>query len=79
VLLAFARDLEVPPPEALSVYAEVVLVRRPKGGDPRRDPAFRAALLQTVRKWGITGVRLETCEMEEYATPGHPGIYYFNC
>jgi GT2 family glycosyltransferase len=66
VLLAFTQDLETPPPGILSVYAEVILVRRPKGEHPRRDPAFRAALRQTVRQWRIRNVRLETREMEEY-------------
>jgi GT2 family glycosyltransferase len=66
VLLAFAGDLDTPPPEVLSVYAEVVLVRRPQGELERRDPAFRAALRQTLRKWRVPSVRLEGREMEEY-------------
>ena len=66
VLLAYTEDLAAPPPEVLSVYAEVVLVRRPKGERQRRDPAFRAALRQTVRKWRVRKVRLETREMQEY-------------
>jgi GT2 family glycosyltransferase len=66
VLLAFTEDLAAPPPAILSVYAEVILVRRPKAAHPRRDPAFRAALRQTVRQWRIPKVRLETREMEQY-------------
>ncbi len=66
VLVAFTRDLQTPPPELLSVYAEVVLVHRRNGDRRHLDPAFRAALRQTMRKWPIRKVRLETREMEAY-------------
>jgi GT2 family glycosyltransferase len=72
VLVAFTGKLDTPPPEILSVYAEVVLVRRPEGARQRRDPAFRAALRQTVRKWRIGKVRLDTREMPEYAADCAP-------
>jgi len=72
VLLAFTEDLETPPPGVLSVYAEVVLVRRTKGEHERRDPAFSAALRQTLRKWRIRKVRLETREMKEYGSDCAP-------
>ena len=66
VLVAFTKDLDAPPPEILSVYAEVVLVRRRTSGRQRTDPAFRAAIRQTMRKWRIEKVRLETRRMEAY-------------
>jgi GT2 family glycosyltransferase len=66
VLVTFTKDLDAPPPEILSVYAEVVLVRRRRGERQHPDPAFRAALGQTMRKWRIQKVRLETREMEAY-------------
>ena len=66
VLVAFTRDLQTPPPELLSVYAEVILVHRRNGDRRHLDPAFHAALRQTMRKWPIRKVRLETREMEAY-------------
>ena len=66
VLLAFTPELGTPPPQVLSVYAEVVLVREPN------RLAFRAALRQTLRKWRIGKVRLETREMAEYAADCAP-------
>jgi GT2 family glycosyltransferase len=65
VLVAFTQGGAAPPPETLAVYAEVVLVRRDA-------LAFRAALRQTVRKWRIGSVRLETREMEAYAADCAP-------
>ncbi len=65
VLLAFSDGAAAPPPEILSTYSEVVLVRS-------SDPAFRAALRQTVRKWRIPRVRLEIGEIEEYASDCAP-------
>jgi GT2 family glycosyltransferase len=67
VLVTLTKDLDIPPPEILAVYAEVVLVRRRTGERRHPNPAFRAAIRQTIRKWGLGRVRLETRQMEEYA------------
>ena len=64
VLVALTGKLSTPPPEVLAVYAEVVLVRG--------EDAFRAALRQTIRKWGIGKVRLEGGAMQEYAADCAP-------
>ncbi len=65
VIVAFADTLQVPAPEILAAFAEVVLVRRVKGRDGN-STAFRAALQQTVRKWRPTEARLETKGMTQH-------------
>jgi rhodanese-related sulfurtransferase len=75
VLVTFANHLETPPPEVLAVYAEVVLVRRRNGARQHANPAFRAALRQTMRKWRIEKVRLESRPMEAYVPDCAPAEF----
>jgi O-antigen biosynthesis protein len=66
VIIAFAEALATPPRNILAACAEVVLVRRTKGREGN-GTAFRAALLQTLRKWRPTEARLETKGMAQYS------------
>jgi hypothetical protein len=62
VRVVWVERLETPASETLEECAEVVVVRRSGGA-----LAFRAALQQTVRKWGPGVVYLDGCEMSEFA------------
>jgi O-antigen biosynthesis protein len=65
ILVAYSDNLQRPPEDLMAECAEVVLVRRAKGRDGN-SVAFRAALLQTLRKWRPIEVRLETQGMTRY-------------
>jgi O-antigen biosynthesis protein len=71
VLVAYTDNLQRPPAELMGECAEVVLVRRAKGRDGN-SVAFRAALLQTLRKWRPIEVRLETQGMTRYVADCGP-------
>jgi GT2 family glycosyltransferase/glycosyltransferase involved in cell wall biosynthesis len=83
VLVAFCDELAAPPPELLSICCEVVLVRR-RGSHYRRDTprpdiveefdseTYRAALMQTIRKWQPAIVQLEFTQMAQYAAACRP-------
>jgi GT2 family glycosyltransferase len=75
VLVTFTKDLDVPPPEILAVYAEIVLVRRRQHERQHPNPAFRAALRQSMRKWRLEKVRLETRQMEIYVPDCAPAEF----
>ena len=83
VLVAFSESMAEPPPEALDICAEIVLVRRqgshalPFTGRPEvveefDSPAFHAALRQTVRKWRPALAQLEFTQMAQYAADCAP-------
>ena len=61
-MVEMVERLEPPPAEVLGTTAEVVMVLRSRGA-----AAFRAALLQTLRKWRPETVVLNGKEMAEYA------------
>ncbi len=67
VLVAFTKRLATPSPEILAASAEVVLVL-----EGAASPAFRAALHQTVRKWGPAVAHLEAPQMAQYAADCAP-------
>jgi len=78
VLVVFAESLEPPAPEILEITVETVLVRRagshalPFTGRPDvveefSSPSFRAALVQTVKKWQPAIAQLEFTQMAQYA------------
>jgi len=71
VLVTFDNQLRTPPEEMLSLYAEVVVVRRWEG-EHHPIPAFRAALSQTIHKWQLKKVRMESRLMEPYAPDCEP-------
>jgi GT2 family glycosyltransferase len=75
VLVTFTYDQTAPPPEILSQYAEVVLVRRRRGERVHPNPAFRAALRQSMRKWRLSKVRLEARQMEAYVPDCAPAEF----
>jgi GT2 family glycosyltransferase/glycosyltransferase involved in cell wall biosynthesis len=83
VLVAFTDRLEPPPPEMLAICCEVVVVHRagshslPFKGLPDvveefASPAYRSALLQTVRKWQPAIAQLELTQMAQYAADCAP-------
>jgi GT2 family glycosyltransferase/glycosyltransferase involved in cell wall biosynthesis len=78
ILVVFTEIAEPPPAEVLELFVETVLVRRagshslPFTGRPDvveefASPSFRAALEQTVRKWGPAVAQLEFTQMAQYA------------
>ena len=78
VLVTFVDELHTPAEELLDICLEIVQVRRvgshvkPDRGRPDvveefDTPAFRAALLQTVRKWKPAIAQLEFTQMAMYA------------
>jgi GT2 family glycosyltransferase/glycosyltransferase involved in cell wall biosynthesis len=78
VLVVFTDSLEPPAPEIRGIFVEIVLVRRagshslPFTGRPDvveefAAPSFRAALIQTVRKWQPSIAQLEFTQMAQYA------------
>ncbi len=83
ILVAFVEELTPPPPEVLDLTSEIVLVRRvgshlrrstgrPDAVEEFDSPAYRAALRQTVRKWGPAIVQLEFTQMAQYAREAAP-------
>jgi GT2 family glycosyltransferase len=75
ILVTLDTELRTPPPEILSLYAEVVLVRKRTGERQHPNPAFRGALRQTMRKWQLTKVRMETRMMEDYVPDCAPAEF----
>ncbi|HEY7388058.1 MAG TPA: glycosyltransferase [Bryobacteraceae bacterium] len=83
VLVVFTESLEPPAPEILAIAIEIVLVRRagshslPYTGRPEvveefASASFRAALIQTVRKWQPAIAQLEFTQMAQYAPACSP-------
>jgi GT2 family glycosyltransferase/glycosyltransferase involved in cell wall biosynthesis len=83
LLVAFTEHAAPPPPEVLDLCAEVVLVHRagshdlPFTGRPEvveefASASFRAALQQTVRKWGPAIAQLEFTQLAQYAADCAP-------
>jgi GT2 family glycosyltransferase/glycosyltransferase involved in cell wall biosynthesis len=83
VLVVFTESLEPPAPEILDIAVEIVLVRRagshslPFTGRPDvveefASASFRAALIQTVRKWQPAIAQLEFTQMAQYAPACSP-------
>jgi glycosyltransferase involved in cell wall biosynthesis len=78
VLITFVDELHTPAQELLEICTEIVQVKR-HGSHVRADagrpdvveefdsPAFRAALRQTIVKWGPDVVQLEFTQMAQYA------------
>jgi O-antigen biosynthesis protein len=69
VLMTFVDQLRTPPPELLRTCVEIVQVRRTGSQlvEESDHPAFRAALVQTIRKWRPAVVQLESAQMKVYA------------
>ncbi len=83
VLISFTGELEGPPNELLAICTEVVYVKRhfthalpssvrPDVVEEFDSPAFRAALIQTVRKWHPAIAQLEFTQMAQYAADCSP-------
>jgi GT2 family glycosyltransferase/glycosyltransferase involved in cell wall biosynthesis len=83
VLVVFTESLEPPAPEILDIAVETVLVRRagshslPFTGRPDvveefASASFRAALIQTVRKWQPAVAQLEFTQMAQYSQACSP-------
>jgi GT2 family glycosyltransferase/glycosyltransferase involved in cell wall biosynthesis len=83
VLVAFSESMAEPPPEALQICTEIVLVRRkgshslPFTGRPEvveefDSPAFHAALRLAARKWRPALAQIEFTQMAQYAPDCSP-------
>ncbi len=83
VLVVFTESLEAPAPEILDIAVEVVLVRRASSHSLRfsgrpdvveefDSASFRAALIQTMRKWQPAIAQLEFTQMAQYAPSCSP-------